>query len=164
MNKKRKGKMARWKVPFYTHETVVNWYYTVVEADTAEEAHHIIQNEIANEESLILSGRKTEWEGCNTATTDVLEIESYHAGSKDYVKPAPEYSCRISLSAFDIASIERNQLYVMAEQKFADNGIEIEIFEMEMIPVGADEDRVVWECIPFSRMLKECPSLWLERA
>jgi hypothetical protein len=61
----------------------------------------------------------------------------------------------ISLDAFQIARYGKDELYRIVEQKFSEEGIEIEIDEMEMRPTSIDGDAVVYECFPTDFVIKE---------
>lgn len=54
-------------------------------------------------------------------------------------------SCELELSAFDIARYGQDELYEMVEQKLNQ---EIEIYEMQMIPIKLEDEYVTYKCVP----------------
>jgi len=67
----------------------------------------------------------------------------------DDVKELDErVSCKLDLTAFEIAKYGQNELYNMAEAEFNKVGLNLEILEMEMIPTKIEEHYVSYDCIP----------------
>lgn len=54
----------------------------------------------------------------------------------------------LELTAFQIARYGTDELYRMAEEKFAQVGLDLDISEMELVPIGFKEDSVTYDAVP----------------
>lgn len=144
--------MRTYIVPFEAKETSWNSCIAKVEASSKEEAFKMVEKSI--EESNPFRDFNAEWNGINTVTNEVIETSKYAIGDEyscavDDVEEADErVYCTLDLTAFDIARYGKDALYHQAENIFLEVGLELEIFEMDMIPIKFEEHFVAYKCIP----------------
>jgi len=139
-------------VPFKAEETVLNECLAKVEAKSKEEAFALVEKSI--KESNPFRDFNAEWNGINTVTSEVLETSGYGIGDEHYctvddVQELDErVSCQLQLTAFDIARYGKDELYRMAEEKFAIVGLTLDIQDMDLIPIAIEEHFVTYNVIP----------------
>jgi hypothetical protein len=68
----------------------------------------------------------------------------------------------MDLSLFDVARWGKDELYFMVERKFQEQGIEIDIQEMEAIPLSIDGEDVVYKFVPTDYKLAQNNDLFAE--
>jgi len=68
--------------------------------------------------------------------------------SNDVEEVDEKVYCTLELTAFDIARYGNEELYNMAENSFSKVGLDLEILEMQMIPIQIEEHFVTYKCIP----------------
>ncbi len=159
--------MKTYLVPFEEVETVKVRCQAIVHADDPEEALMKIKLIIANEDSPHCYADEVKHTLDNGETYNIqydieaikTDIIEHIASDKEYYD-IDDYSvddveevddrtyCILELTAFDIARYGKDELYQMAEAKFVEVGLELEIFEMEMIPKKIEEHFVSYKCIP----------------
>ena len=144
--------MRTYLVPFEAEETVWNSFVAKVEANSPEEAFNAVKNSI--EVSNPLHDFNAEWDGINTVTSKVIETTKYLIGD-EYdcsVEDVREFDervyCTLDLTAFDIARHGKDELCNQARNIFLEVGLDLEIFDMEMIPIKIEEHFVTYKCIP----------------
>jgi hypothetical protein len=146
--------MKKFLVPFQECETVWCKYIIPVEAKTPQAALNKVKKVINRGDSIQANFG---YEECQF----VEVVEHIHSDCEyniddysvdDVVKADEQIACELSLSAFDIARLGKDELYRMAEEKFSQIGLELEIEEMEMIPIKIEENYVTYNCIPVDAM------------
>lgn len=142
--------MRKFLVPFQERETVWCKYIIPVEAKTAQAALNKVKKVIERGDSI---QAEFGYEECQF----IEVVEHIHSDCEyniddysvdDVVKADERIACELSLTAFDIARLGKDELYNMAEEKFSQIGLELEIGEMEMIPIKIEEQYVTYDCIP----------------
>ena len=150
--------MKTYLVPFEEIETVLVGYQASVKANSKEEAFNKIRNIIADGESPhnyidVIDGVEYSIEACsNLGIIEHIESDcKYNMDDYDVndVEILDErVSCQLQLSAFEIARYGKDELYNMAEAKFLEVGLTLEILDMEMIPSSIEEHFVKYDCVP----------------
>lgn len=142
--------MKKFLVPFEKQETVWCKYLAPVEAKTAQSALNKIKKIIEMGDSVQANFGYIECEFVEITehihSDCKYNIEDYDV--RDVVEADERVSCELSLTAFDIARLGKDELYRMAEEKFAKIGLIFEIKEMQMIPIKIEEHFVTYDCIP----------------
>lgn len=67
---------------------------------------------------------------------------------KDVEEVDERIKCELSLTAFDIARYGQDELYRMVEEKFMKVGLDLDIQEMDLIPIKFEEHFVTYDAIP----------------
>jgi hypothetical protein len=142
--------MKKFLVPFQESEMVWCKYIIPVEAKTAQAALNKVRKVIERGDSIQANFG---FEECQF----VEVVEHIHSDCEyniddydvdDVVDADERIACELSLTAFDIARLGKDELYRMAEEEFSKIGLELEIEEMEMIPIKIEEHYVTYNCIP----------------
>jgi hypothetical protein len=150
--------MKTFLVPFEETETVLVGYKAKINANSHEEAFDKLQGIIQAGESPHnfndeIDGHFYTIEA--SVNTGIIEhvhsdckynMESY--GLNDVKEVDERVSCKLDLTAFEIARYGNEELYNMAVAKFNKVGLSLEILEMEMIPAKIEEHFVSYDCIP----------------
>ena len=55
---------------------------------------------------------------------------------------------QITFTAFEIARIGKDNMYEVAEDQYREEGIDVEIEEMALIPESIDGEYVTYRCVP----------------
>lgn len=158
--------MKTYLVPFEEVETVKIAYEAKVHANNASEAFDKLKRIIADGDSphcYVDEVQHTMDDGkiygiqynIEAITNDIIEhidsdnkydIDDYSVD--DVIEVDERVYCTLELTAFDIARYGKDELYRMVEANFVEVGLELEIFEMEMIPTKIEEHFVSYKCIP----------------
>jgi hypothetical protein len=142
--------MKKFLVPFEKQETVWSKYIIPVEAKTAQAALNKVKKVIDRGDSI---QAEFGYEECQFI--EVVEhihsdceynIEDYDVS--DVVEADERIACELSLTAYDIARLGKDELYNMAEESFRKIGLTLEILEMDMVPTKIEEHFVSYDCIP----------------
>lgn len=144
--------MKTYLVPFEAKEIVWNTSVARVEADSKEEAFNMVNESIKNSGPYL--DFDASWDGINTVTSECIETVEYGIGEDygftvdDVKEEDNRIKCELELSAFDIARYGKDELYRMAEEKFAQVGLILDIKEMELVPIKIEEHFVTYDAIP----------------
>jgi len=156
-----------YKVPYQTLDLTWNNNYALVKASSKEEAYQIVEKIIKNNEN-IASMLSTDWEGVNTITNEVVEIEKVEIG-QEYdctVEDVEVYQdvprCIIEATAFDIARNDIDWLYDLANEEFKKAGFEIEVFGAKLQPSSVNGEIVRYEVILNDYRIKE-NNIWFHK-
>ena len=139
--------MKTYLVPFTEKEKVLINYIVKVEAKSKEEAYDKIIKIIDENES-----PHTYYDSDNNGIAEHLDscchfdIEPFNEDDIEIVDD--RISCELSLTAFDIAKYGNTELYSMAEEVFSKVGLNIDIHDMDMIPIKIEAHFVTYDCIP----------------
>ncbi|WP_152184415.1 hypothetical protein [Sulfurimonas indica] len=139
--------MKTYLVPFEAEETVWNSCVAKVEAASKEEAFAKVQNSI--ESGNPFRDFNADWDGANTATSEVVETTRYCIGDEynctvEDVKEVNELEVELTFSAFDLLRLEKDAIYSAVEQQL--DGVEV--LDMEIIPSKISGTEVTYRCIP----------------
>lgn len=146
--------MKKFLVPFEECETVWCKYVIPVEAKSPQAALNKVKKIIDRGDSI---QAEFGYEECQF----VEIVEHIHSDCEynindynldDVVEADERVACELSLTAYDIARLGKDELYHMAEEKFSRVGLHLEIIEMEIIPIKIEEHFVTYDCIPVVAM------------
>jgi len=142
--------MRKFLVPFQERETVWCKYIIPVEAKTAQAALNKVKKVIERGDSIQAEFGYEECqfiENVEHVHSDcTYNIDDYSVD--DVVAYDDRIACELSLTAFDIARYGQDELYRMAEEKFMKVGLDLDIQEMDLIPIKIEEHFVTYNAIP----------------
>lgn len=149
--------MSVYLVPFEEQETVWCKYIIPVEAKTAQAALNKVKKVINRGDSIQANFG---FEECQfiEITEHVHSDCEYNIDnycSDDVVVYDDRIKCELELTAFDIARLGKDELYRMAEEKFAKVGLYLDIQEMDLIPIRFEEHFVTYDAVPTDYKIEE---------
>ncbi|MBW6487488.1 hypothetical protein [Sulfurimonas sp.] len=142
--------MKKFLVPFEEQETVWCKYLITVEAKSAQAALNKVKKVVARGDSIQVNFGFEECEFVEITehihSDCEYNIDDYSVD--DVVAYDDRIACELSLSAFDIARYGKDELYRMAEEKFMRVGLDLDIQDMDLIPIKIEEHYVAYNAIP----------------
>lgn len=149
--------MKKFLVPFEEQETVWCKYIIPVEAKSAQAALNKLKKVVESGDSIQANFG---FEECQFVeiVEHICSDCKYHIDDytvDDVADFDERIACELSLTAFDIARYGKDELYRMAEEKFAKVGLYLDIQEMDLIPIKIEEHFVTYDAVPTDYKIEE---------